>query len=346
MRIWVLEDDELPAYVAVWNAITPEDPADVAQQRERRARDGRRLYVLAELDGAAAGCGFAGPSQSEGRGFLSPRVLPDARRRGVGTALLQELTRHLAALGFETASGHVDGADEGSLAFARRYGFEEVDRQVEQVRAITAAEPPGDPPSGVVHVTLAERPELLLESYDLASEGYADMATFVPVGITLEDWLDGDGGNVPEGSFVALAGDEIVGFSGLCRNPEGAYEDGLTVVRRAWRASRRRRSAEAGQTCMGLRQRRHRDRHLDADRQRVDAGAERAARLRVRKRQHHGPRSTQYAIWMTSCGSRLKWFSPHQRLDQRERCQVRPLRWSACRKARQARSRAFWYCGW
>ena len=162
-------------------------------------------------------------------------MLPEARRRGVGTALVQELTRHLAALGFETASGHVDGADEGSLAFARRHGFEEVDRQVEQVKTITAAERPGDPPPGIVHVTLAERPELLRESYDLASEGYADMATFVPVGITLEEWLDGDGGDVPEGSFLALADGEIVGFSGLCRMPDGTYEDGLTVVRRAWR---------------------------------------------------------------------------------------------------------------
>jgi GNAT superfamily N-acetyltransferase len=153
----------------------------------------------------------------------------------VGTALLHELTGHLAALGFETASSHVDGSDEGSLAFARRHGFEEVDRQVEQVKAIAADETPGDLPTGVVLVTLADRPELFRQSYDLASEGYADMATFVPVAISLEDWLAGDDGNVPEGSFVALADGEIIGFSGLCRNPEGAFEDGLTVVRRAWR---------------------------------------------------------------------------------------------------------------
>jgi mycothiol synthase len=235
MDVRRVEDAELPAYVAVWNAITPTEPTDVDQQRQRRARDSRRLYLLAELDGAVAGCGFAGPSQSEGRGFLSPRVLPHARRRGVGTALLRELTRHLGALGFETASSHVDGADEASLAFAGRHGFEEVDRQVEQVRAIAAVETPGDPPAGFVLVTLAERPELLRESYDLAVEGYADMATFTPVQITLDDWLAGDDGNVPEGSFVALADGEIVGFSGLCRNPDGAFEDGLTVVRRAWR---------------------------------------------------------------------------------------------------------------
>ena len=37
------------------------------------------------------------------------------------------------------------------------------------------------------------------------------------------------------GTVVALAGDEIVGYSGLCRQPDGLVEDGLTVVRRAWR---------------------------------------------------------------------------------------------------------------
>jgi GNAT superfamily N-acetyltransferase len=121
----VVEDDKLDAYVAVWNAITPAEPSDPNQQRERRARDPRRLYVVAELDGDIVGCGFAGPSQSEGRGFLSP---------------------------------------------------------------------------------------------------------------------SGDDANVPEGTFVALAGGEVVGFSGLCRNAGGGYEDGLSVVRRSWR---RRGLAEA-----------------------------------------------------------------------------------------------------
>jgi mycothiol synthase len=238
----VVEDDELDAYVAVWNAITPAEPSDPDQQRQRRARDPRRLYVVAELDGDVVGCGFAGPSQSEGRGFLSPRVLPDARRRGVGGVLLSALSGHLTALGFDTASAHVDGADDGSLAFGRRFGFEEVDRQVEQVRTVGAEEATGGAPDGVTVTSLAERPELLRESYALATEGYEDMATFAPVSVTLDDWLSGDDANVPEGTFVALAGNEVVGFSGLCRNADGGYEDGLSVVRRAWR---RRGLAEA-----------------------------------------------------------------------------------------------------
>jgi GNAT superfamily N-acetyltransferase len=169
-------------------------------------------------------------------------VLPVFRRRGVGSALLGALTCHLAGLGFETASGRVDGGDEGSLAFAARHGFEEVDRQVEQVWVHAGDVTAAVVPDGLSFVTLAERPELLRASYDLALEGYADMATFVAVSITLDDWLRGDDANVPEGSLVALAGDEIVGFSGLCCSPEGVFEDGLTVVRRAWR---RRGVAEA-----------------------------------------------------------------------------------------------------
>ncbi len=115
------------------------------QQRERRERDPRRLYLLAESAGEAVGCGFAGPSDSPGRGFLSPRVLPHARRRGVGSALLGRLAAHLSGLGFGIASAHVDGTDAGSLAFAAHHEFDEVHRQVEQVKTL-GDEPPPQPP--------------------------------------------------------------------------------------------------------------------------------------------------------------------------------------------------------
>ena len=77
------------------------------------------------------GSGFAGLSDAPGRGFVAPRVLPEARRRGVGTALLERLGAHVAGLGVDRAGAHVD--DDGSRAFAERFGFEEIDRQVEQV---------------------------------------------------------------------------------------------------------------------------------------------------------------------------------------------------------------------
>ena len=232
--IRVASDADLAAYVAVWTAITPDEPADVEQQRERRERDPQRLYLVAEVDGEVVGCGFAGRSDSPGRGFLSPRVLPAARRRGLGSELLRELAAHLAREGYEVASAHVDGNDPGSLAFAERFGFAEVDRQVEQVLTLDDVPPAGEPPDGVRFVTIAERPELLRAAYPLAQEGYADFATAWEVVVSLDDWLR-DEATLPGGSFVALAGDEIVGYSGLVRLDGTTAEDGLTVVRRDWR---------------------------------------------------------------------------------------------------------------
>jgi len=229
-------DADLDAYVGVANAAVPEDiPWDARQQRERRERDPRRLYLLAELDGEPLAVGYAGPSDNADRGFVAPRVLPAARRRGLGSALLFRLAAHLDQLGFEVAGAHVDGNDESSLAFARRFGFEEVDRQVEQVRAL-GDEPPAQPPPGVTFVSIAERPELLRDAHPLGVQGWADMATAEEVTISLEDWL-ADEASFPEGSFVALADGEIVGYSGLCHlgDDPTLAEDGLTVVRRDWR---------------------------------------------------------------------------------------------------------------
>ena len=232
----VASDADLEAFVAVANASVPDDiPWNVEKLRERREREPRRLYLLAESAGEPVAVGFAAPSDNADRGFVAPRVLPAARRRGIGRALLVRIADHLERLGFEAAGAHVDGNDAGSIAFAERFGFEEADRQVEQVRTL-GDEPPAEPPPGVTFVTIAERPELLREAYPLGVAGWADMATTEPVRISLDDWL-ADEATLPEGSFVALANGEIVGYSGLCRlgDDPSLAEDGLTVVRSDWR---------------------------------------------------------------------------------------------------------------
>jgi mycothiol synthase len=237
VRVRPVETDaDLEAYVAVANAAVPDDiPWNAQKLRERRERDPRRSYLLAEVDGEPVAVGFAAPSDNADRGFVAPRVLPAARRSGIGSALLVRLADHLEQLGFASAGAHVDGNDEGSLAFARRFGLEEADRQVEQVRSL-GEEPRAEPPPGVTFVSIAERPELLREAYPLGVAGWADMATAEPVTISLDDWL-ADEATFPGGSFVALADGEIVGYSGLCRLGDDLTqaEDGLTVVRSDWR---------------------------------------------------------------------------------------------------------------
>ena len=224
-------DADLEAWIQVRRAVLPNESAGtLTELRERE--DPERLLLIAELDGGLAGSGLSVRSDISDRFFLAPRVLPYRRRRGVGTALLRELVAH--------AESYVDEVslvveDEGSRAFAERFGFREVGRQVEQVKAL-GEEPPAVPlPAGVEVVSVGERPELLRESYELASQGYADLATDRPASISLRQWLHEEA-TLPEGSFVALAGEKIVGFSGLLEhdNP-GTAEDGLTVVRRDWR---------------------------------------------------------------------------------------------------------------
>jgi mycothiol synthase len=224
-------DADLDAWIRIRRAVLPNESAGtLTELRERE--DPERLLLVAELDGGPAGSGLSARSDVGDRFFLAPRVLPDRRRRGVGTALLRELVAH--------AGSYVDEVslvveDEGSRAFGERFGFREVGRQLEQVKVL-GAEPRVAPlPAGVEVVNVDERPELLREAYELASEGYADLATDRPASISLRQWLREEA-TLPKGSFVALAKGEIVGFSGLLEHDNrGTAEDGLTVVRRDWR---------------------------------------------------------------------------------------------------------------
>src|SRR4029077_8760758 len=119
--------------------------------------------------------------------------------------------------------------DPGSKVFAERFGFAESDRQVEQVRHLHDEIPVDPLPAGVEVATIAERPELLEAAYPLArDEGYPDLALEGSISIPIEDWLH-DEATLPDGSFVALVDDDIVGYSGLmAHDNDGVAEDGLT----------------------------------------------------------------------------------------------------------------------
>jgi mycothiol synthase len=225
-------DAELEGWIRVRRTVYPNESAWTVQDfREREW--GEQLFLIAELDGEIVGNGMADRSDIRTRGFASARVVPEARRRGVGTALLHELVGHVASLGLDKVGTMVE--DDGSRAFAERFGFREVNRQVEQVKTLDAEPAPPPLPDGIELTTIAERPDLLREAHPLAVEGYTDMALDGTATIELDDWLR-DEATHPGGSFVALADGEIVGFSGLMRHDnDGVAEDGLTVVRRDWR---------------------------------------------------------------------------------------------------------------
>ncbi|HEX6868062.1 MAG TPA: GNAT family N-acetyltransferase, partial [Candidatus Limnocylindrales bacterium] len=209
-------DEDLEAWRQVRMTVLP-DERTLSIEEMRAMDDDERTYLIAFLDGRLAGSGLGGRS-SFGYAGLHPRVLPEARRRGVGSAILRDLADRAIAQGFTEAGTNIE--ESGALAFAERFGYAEVDRQVEQVRTLAADEPWPTIPDGITVVSMAERPELWAEAYEaLALEAFADMATYRPIMVTREqwerDWLDW-----PEGMFLALAGDEIVGCAGLERDDD------------------------------------------------------------------------------------------------------------------------------
>ena len=225
-----MSDADLEAWRQVRKVVVPNERASSVEEL-RRLETQDRLLLLAELAGELAGSGFASRSEMAGLGSLAPRVLPEARHRGVGTALFRSLAAHVAALGFAEANTTV--GDKESLAFAERFDWREVDRQVEQVRTIGREEPPRAP-DGVELVSLAERLDLSEAVYtQVAVEVLADIPVDPPLEVSLEDWERG-WTSLSEGTFLALAGGEVVGCAGLMLDPDrpDRAEHSLTAVRR------------------------------------------------------------------------------------------------------------------
>ena len=249
-------DADLEAWRTIRIATLPNERTATVDEMRRTARPDT-LWLLARLDGKLAGSGIAGRSDLAGSAFVAPRVLERARRRGVGAALLRALAAHLCDRGYETVGASVD--DPGSLAFAERFGFREVDREVEQVREI-GDEPWPLPPAGVEIVSVAARPELWRAAYDpLAVEAFQDFALDTSLDVSLERWMS-DWLAWPEGMFLALANGDVIGCAGLERDadhPERA-ENALTAVRRDWRgrgvASALKRAALAFAAEQGIRE--------------------------------------------------------------------------------------------
>jgi mycothiol synthase len=224
-------DADFEAFIRIRRALLPnESGGTVDLFRADLAANPDRHFYLAELDGEVVGEGLVSLSDLRDRYSVKVRVLPHARRLGVGTALLRQLVTHASG---DKLATHLE--EEDARLFAERFGFREIDRQVEQVKLLGDEPDPTAFPDGIEVVSIAERPDLLREAYPLAQQGYADMALDGPAHISLEVWLR-DEATLPDGSFVALSGNEIVGLSGLvAHDNEGVAEDGLTVVRRDWR---------------------------------------------------------------------------------------------------------------
>lgn len=118
------------AVVALWRTVFPEygDPSrpqrDPSRSVARKLAFGDGLFWLAERGGRVVGSAMAGWDGH--RGWLySVGVHPEARRGGVGRALVAEAERALLALGCPKVNLQVLAGNRAARRFWRRMGYGE-----------------------------------------------------------------------------------------------------------------------------------------------------------------------------------------------------------------------------
>jgi GNAT superfamily N-acetyltransferase len=236
-------EDELVRWVATTRAALDEaDTVEGYVDWKRQARE--TIWLLATENGRDVGTaiGIGGWHSPEGVARGEVRVVPDARRRSVGSDLLSELAAWAIDLGYAELMGPVKEVDDASLAWATRRGFVEVGRNSLLVLDLTAIEAPDvEAPEGIEIVSWAERPDVAPAMYEVAREAYPDIPGEDDAEMpSYEEWLSMDmqgSGDRREATFVALAHGEVVAYAKLSLSrarPTVAIHD-ITGVRRAWR---------------------------------------------------------------------------------------------------------------
>jgi GNAT superfamily N-acetyltransferase len=239
----------------VWNEVWPHERVGLPEAQSYKASLRDSVDLIARVNGDPAGSAVAGiEPQRPDLATALVTVLEHKRRRGAGTALYEAISAWARERGLEEVEAVVADDDPESLEFARRRGFVE-DRREKGValRLADIQAPAVEAPDGVEIVTWAERPELARGMYEVAVEALPDIPGWEDELIEpFEDWLAHDmqgSGDRPDATFVALAGDEVVGYAKFSLTdaaPTTAHHD-LTGVKRTWRGRGIARALKAKQ---------------------------------------------------------------------------------------------------
>ena len=122
---------------------------------------------------------------------------------------------------------------------------------------LTGKLPETAPPNGIELFTVAERPDLVGEVYEVYREGAVDIPGEEDSEIlSFDDWLTQDmssPSDSPEWTFFAVTDAQVVGYAKFSlteAQPHTAHHD-LTAVKRAWRG-RGTRVCSRACSCIGL----------------------------------------------------------------------------------------------
>ena len=236
---------DLERWVATRNEVAPDDPDDPTMIALLRASLLEHVNLLAVQDGEVVGSAMlAGDPNSleSDHAYVEVMVLERHRGRGIGSALLTELSELVRRLGKQGL--HVDAREDDaySIAFLERRGFVEqeypADHVVLELARVDAAAAP--PPDGVSIHWLADRPDLIGSAFEVASQTYPELGGPISKQAeTLQEWQLyelADPQIALELTPIAVAGDQAIGFGAMRRIDDGKVGvHRITVVRPPWR---------------------------------------------------------------------------------------------------------------
>jgi mycothiol synthase len=231
----VRDDADLEAMIQVQALVRPNWQPRLENLRHNLDANPDLTYFVGRLGEEPVACGFVEPWGQLAQGDVA--VVPARRREGIGSAVFAEVSAQARTLGADEIQGEVQESDAETRAIFERRGFTQVGGEKAVVLELEGLEAPEvAPPEGVRIVTRAEVPDRLDEMYALATQADEDIPGSAGVQ-SYERWraMDIDRPNcLPELCFLALAGDETIGYAFLLAQGERAFH-GLTVTRRDWR---------------------------------------------------------------------------------------------------------------
>jgi GNAT superfamily N-acetyltransferase len=230
--------EALSRYAAIHNAVHPDDRTDTQELGGwLEAMQESALWFVGEV---AVGWVVVSPWDPLPEARIL--VLEEHRRQGIGGALFDQISHWLRVRGRNELDARVRESAADGVAFARDRGFAEIGRELGLELDLRGLEAPVvEAPAGIELATWAERPDATRGIYEVYREAVPDVPGEEETGIEpFDDWLrihmQGPTDD-PGATFLALSGDEVVGFSKFAlstANPTIAFHD-LTGVRRDWR---------------------------------------------------------------------------------------------------------------
>jgi GNAT superfamily N-acetyltransferase len=208
-------DDDIETYIAVRNRVHPQTPIPREIVVDDHAKPGH-LDLIAELDGEAVGAAsteaFGGAPNGD-LAFLSVRVVAEARRRGVGTALHLRASEHARLLGKERFYVLARDVDADSLGYYGALGYQEVGRMQDVALDLELVDPV------LPDVPFEIRPvsdDQLRATYEVALEADADIPSGETISSgTFEQWSERHFGRLTlrDLSFVAIEDGRVIGYA-------------------------------------------------------------------------------------------------------------------------------------